>query len=236
MKKTTFILLLILAFSGCRRTVEPDLGYFLQVFAGDATNFGVVGATVTLYTSQEDFAQNVNPAAQTTTDSKGFALFKNLDPSIFFYVVSVELGEENNWEENKNIFFSRIEQQEQTYKTKIKGSIANMIAGRAGKRWKQVGLTRNNSPDASCFSRTEQLFRRDWLINMYNGTGCPQVGAQIGTDAWSVTSDNRGLIRGVAGSISQRRLTILELSSTRLVYSETPIAGFTITETFVAVE
>jgi hypothetical protein len=236
MKKITFILLLILTFNACRPTVEEEIGYILEVFAGDVTNFGVEGATVTLFTSQEDFAQNVNAVAKATTNSKGIALFRNLDPKTFFYVISVELGEQNNWEEEKTKYFTRLEEQEQTYKTKIKGSIANMIAGRAGKRWKQTSLMRNNSPDPSCFSRMEQVFRRDWLVGVYWGAGCPDAGNQVGTDAWAITSDNRGMIRGVPGGISQRRLTILELTSTRMVYSETPTAGFTITETFVAVD
>jgi hypothetical protein len=207
----------------------------LSVFVGDATNFGVEGATVTLYASQENFSKDINPIIKAQTNSKGVAIFKNLDPKVFAYFVRAEQGEQNNWEENKLVLFTKLEDQEQSYSTKIKGSIANKIAGRLEKRWRQVKLLLNNSPSNDCSGQMEHVFRRDWFIKIYNGVNCPEAGKQWGQDIWAVTSDNRGMIRGVPGGNSEQRLAILELSDTKLVYTETPIQGFTITSEFVAV-
>lgn len=235
MTKKIIFALFLLVLNACRPTDTVDAGYILSVFAGDATNFGVEGATVTLYATQGDFSKDINPIATGQTNSKGIAVFKNLDTKIFAYYVSVELGEQNNWEESKLVVFSRLEDQEQNYATKIKGSIANRIAGRLEKRWRQVKLLLNNSPNNNCSGKMEHVFRRDWFIKMYNGSGCPDAGKEWGQDIWAVTPDNRGMIRGVAGGSSEQRLAILELSDTKLVYTETPVQGFTITSEFVAV-
>lgn len=236
MTKKIIFAFFLLMLNACRPTDVVDVGYILSVFAGDATNFGVEGATVTLFASQEDFSKNINPIISAQTNSKGIAVFKNLDTKVFAYYVSVELGEQNNWEENKLVLFTRLEDQEQNYTTKIKGSIANKIAGRLEKRWRQVKQLLNNSPNNNCFGRMEHLFRRDWFIRMYNGANCPDAGRQWGQDIWAVTSDNRGIIRGVPGGSSEQRIAILELSDTKLVYTETPTQGFTITSEFVAVD
>jgi len=234
MKKILFLFLLF-AINACRPLDTVDVGYALEVFVGDATNFGVEGATITLYTSQEDFSRDTNPIVKAQTNSKGFVIFKNLSVDTYAYIVSAELGEQNNWEEQKLVAFSKIEEQEQKYKTKIKGSIANKVAGRLEKRWRQTASFINNSPDNNCTGRTEQVFRRDWFVRIFGGASCPDAGRQVGQDIWAVTSDNRGLIRGVPGGNSEQRLTILELSDRRMVYSETPIPGFTVTSEFVAV-
>ncbi|TAH20994.1 MAG: hypothetical protein EAZ08_04615 [Cytophagales bacterium] len=234
MKKIVF-LFLILLINACRPLDTEEIGYYLEVFVGDATDFGVEGVTVTLFASQDDFAKDTNPIIKAQTDSKGLVLFKNLSPNTYAYFVSAELGEQNNWEENKLVAFTRIDEQAQNYKTKIKGSIANKIAGRLEKRWRQTAQFLNNSPNDNCNGKTEQVFRRDWFVKIYNGTNCPDAGKQVGQDIWAVTSDNRGLIRGVPGGASEQRLTILELSNTKMVYSESPIPGLTITSEFVAV-
>lgn len=233
MKKIVFISLFFLI-NACRPLDTAEIGYYLEVFVGDATDFGVEGVTVTLFTSQDDFAKDTNPVIKAQTNSRGFALFKNLSPNTYAYFVSAELGEQNNWEENKLVAFTQIDEQEQRYRTKIKGSIANRIAGRFEKRWRQTAQFLNNSPNNSCNGRTEQVFRRDWFVKIYNGANCPDAGRQVGQDVWAVTSDNRGLIRGVPGGASEQRITILELSSAKMVYSETPLPGLTITSEFVA--
>ncbi len=240
MKKIVFWaaiqLFILLTLNACRPTDVVQVGYILSVFAGDATNFGVEGATVTLYASQDDFAKDTNPIAKTQTNSKGIAIFKNLDPKVFAYFVSVEYVDQNNWEESKLVLFTKLEDQEQYYSTKIKGSIANKIAGRLEKRWRQVSLLLNNSPNNNCSGRMEHVFRRDWFIKVYNGANCPDAGKQWGQDIWAITSDNRGMIRGVPGGNSEQRLTILELSDKKLIYVETPTQGFNITSEFVAVD
>lgn len=233
MKKIIVSLLLFVAIS-CRPTDVIDVGYILEVFVGDATNFGVEGATVTLYTTIEDFQNNTNPVATAQTNNRGIALFKGLKIEIIAYFIGVERGEENNWEENKFIAF-RLDEQNQSYKTKIKGSIANKIAGRFAKRWRKVAQFINNTANPNCDVLTEQVFRRDWFIQIFNGRNCPNPGGNLGSDIWSVTLDNRGIIRGVPGGSSERRYSILELNDNRFVYVETPLQGFTIREEFVAV-
>lgn len=233
MRKILVSFLLFVAIS-CRPTDVIEPGYILEVFAGDATNFGVEGATVTLFATLEDYQNNTNAVATSQTNSKGFALFKGLRIEVLAYFVSVERGEENNWEENKFITF-KLDDQNQSYKTKIKGSIANKIAGRYAKRWRKTAQFINNNANPSCDVLTEQVFRRDWFIQMFNSRNCPNAGSNAGQDIWSVTPDNRGIIRGVPGGSSERRLSVLELSDTRFVYVETLLQGFSIREEFVAV-
>ena len=232
MKKIVVSLLLLVLFS-CRPTDVIDAGYILEVFVGDATNFGVEGATVTLYANQLDFQNDVNPIATAQTNNKGIAIFKSLDIGTLAYIVNVEFFNQNNWEENKLVTF-KLDEQYQSYKTKIKSSIANQIAGRFAKRWRQTGEFINNLVQDNCNTRTEQVFRRDWFIQIFNGTNCPDAGRQWGQDVWSVTSDNRGLIRGTPGGVSERRFAIIELTSTKLVCVETPIPGLSIRQEFVA--
>ncbi|MCU0392104.1 MAG: hypothetical protein MUE81_13375 [Thermoflexibacter sp.] len=231
-----FIFSLILFIFSCRPTDVIEIGYELEIFVGDAVDFGIEDVTVTLFTNVEDFQKNTNPVKTAQTDSRGYVLFKGLDRSVFTYFVSAEKGELNNWGDKTQLIFSKFDQQSQSFKLQIKASLANDIAGRYEKRWRQVSKFIGNSPDNTCNARQIHAFRRDWFIKMFNGSTCPNPGTEVNGDVWAVTSDNKGIIRGTPGGISQRRLNILELNSRRLVYSETPSLGFTITETFEAVD
>jgi hypothetical protein len=234
--KKVLLLCLLSLLLGCRPTDVIEIGYELEVFVTDATDIGVEGATVTLYATAEDFRADVNPVRKETTNRRGYVIFKGLDLKTFRYFVSVERGNENNWEDKTQVVFSRLEQQSHTLKVKIKSSIANTIAGRYEKRWRQVNRLINNTPDNSCFSRQVHAFRRDWFVKIFAGNGCPNAGLEVSGDVWAVTSDNRGIIRGTPGGPSERRLTILELTDKRLVYSETLGPTFSIIETFEIVE
>lgn len=234
-KKVLFLGLFSLLFA-CRPTDVIEIGYELEVFVTDAADMGVEGATVTLYATAEDFRTDANPVRKEVTNRRGYVIFKGLDLKTFQYYVSVERGSENNWEDKTQIIFARLEQQSHTLKVKIKSSIANTIAGRYEKRWRQVNKLINNTPDNSCFSRQVHAFRRDWFVKIFAGSGCPNAGLEVSGDVWAVTSDNRGIIRGTPGGASERRLTILELTDRRLVYSETLSSNFSIIETFEAVD
>lgn len=53
-----------------------------------------VGATVTLYKSEEDYKNNQNPVASAVTDEKGRVTFKKLEPIVYY--LDARKGDMNN--------------------------------------------------------------------------------------------------------------------------------------------
>lgn len=55
----------------------------------------VSGAKVTLFDTREDYEKSENALDTKTTDSKGYAVFENLEPKIYY--ISAEKGDANNF-------------------------------------------------------------------------------------------------------------------------------------------
>lgn len=66
----------------------------LQVTVIDRLGNFVSGATVTIYTTEDDYRNNENPVAAAVTDEKGRAVLTDLNPVSYF--IDARKGDENN--------------------------------------------------------------------------------------------------------------------------------------------
>ena len=92
------IIVFIFAFSiGCKKYIEVDVDPQLEITVTDMSDNIVVGATVNLFTTEEDFLLNENPIKTKTTDAAGQVLFEELNEMIYYFYA--EKGELNNYYE-----------------------------------------------------------------------------------------------------------------------------------------
>ena len=93
MKKLIPVLLLVMIIgSSFQPRILPTT---LKITVIDNLGNVVKGAEVTIYTSEEDYRGNVNPAQEKQfTDSKGRVTFKKLEPVSYF--IDARKGDKNN--------------------------------------------------------------------------------------------------------------------------------------------
>ena len=75
-------------------TAYPPLPTNAKITIVDELGNMVEGATVTLYTSKEDYREEVNPVQTGLTSAKGIVTFKKLDPKVYF--IHAYKGDKNN--------------------------------------------------------------------------------------------------------------------------------------------
>jgi len=82
---------------GCKKYIEVDVDPQLEITVTDESANIVVGATVKLFTTEEDFLVNENSISTKTTDTAGQVLFEDLDEAIYYFYA--EKGDLNNYYE-----------------------------------------------------------------------------------------------------------------------------------------
>ncbi len=88
------LLISIITFSFAPSDKISFLPTNLQVTVIDRLGNVVKGATVTLYTNEDDYRNNENPVATGLTDEKGRVVLKELEP--ISYLIDARKGDENN--------------------------------------------------------------------------------------------------------------------------------------------
>ena len=93
------IMLCLIVCSGCKETeyVYLDVAPKLEIMVKDLSDNIIAGATINLYSSEEDFDLKKNEVQTKTTDDSGKALFEDLSESIYYFLA--EKGELNNYYE-----------------------------------------------------------------------------------------------------------------------------------------
>ncbi|MEI7524969.1 MAG: hypothetical protein WCJ95_11605 [Mariniphaga sp.] len=94
-KLTLLTLMLLVTLVKCKNEyVYHDIKPQLELNVKNQSGEIVTGALITLYLVKNDWSQKVNIIQTLETDSKGTALFKNLDQRIYYFFV--EKGTLNN--------------------------------------------------------------------------------------------------------------------------------------------
>ena len=91
MKYIALICILFTLSSFTTSSVLPTNAKFTIV---DELGNRVLGATVTLYLTKEDYREELNPVQTSITDDKGIVTFKKLEPKNYF--VHAYKGDKNN--------------------------------------------------------------------------------------------------------------------------------------------
>lgn len=94
MKKTsvTALILLVLIFSSFQTKFLPTS---LKITVINSLGNVVHNAEVTIYKSEDNYRNNINPVAETQlTDEKGIVTFKKLDPVSYF--IDARKGDQSN--------------------------------------------------------------------------------------------------------------------------------------------
>ena len=93
------IMLSIMLLAGCteKEYIEIDVAPQLEIMVKDLSDNIIAGATINLYSSEEDFDLKKNEVQTKTTDDSGKALFKDLSEDIYYFYA--EKGELNNYYE-----------------------------------------------------------------------------------------------------------------------------------------
>lgn len=91
------VILCFILIAGCTKKeyIEIDVAPQLEIMVKDLSDNTIAGATVNLYSSEEDFDLKNNEVQTKTTDDNGKALFKDLSEDIYYFYV--EKGELNNY-------------------------------------------------------------------------------------------------------------------------------------------
>ena len=94
--KTTFLTLMIVTLFVSLNFKEQIVKTQLKVVVLDDVGNLVEGASVQLYTSQENFDKETNPVTEKlTTDAKGIVKFDELESRVYY--ILVQKGDMNNW-------------------------------------------------------------------------------------------------------------------------------------------
>lgn len=238
---------LILLFFGllfsCDKGIEPiPLGKRLEIVVITEDGELVEGAVVNIFGSQSDFIyQRRRLVDSLVTNKNGTAEFYGITSVAFDAYVSVEKRDANNWGTRVKISISN----ESTRAViSIKNTIANKIAGRFSKRWRQVKQSVNGTEFRKPCSSFQLIhtFKQDGLINLANAADCSFFGVEedLNTNiSWRVNAQNTGIIIGSIATPSALKIaTILELTDTKFRYVYKPAGDLdspiTIEEEFVA--
>lgn len=88
---TTILLIGLLSF---KTTDEQLLSTKLRITVIDELGNIVEGATVTIYSAEEDYRASENPVQTAVSDKKGRVTFKELEPKAYF--LDARKGDKNN--------------------------------------------------------------------------------------------------------------------------------------------
>jgi hypothetical protein len=83
LKLLSFLCLAVLLSSGCNKDTQNPTA--LQITVLNAANDAVGGASISIYKTQTDLANNTNIQDIQYTDSRGSATFDNLSPIVYYY-------------------------------------------------------------------------------------------------------------------------------------------------------
>lgn len=100
--KIVFISFVFLSFQSCIKTIDTPAPTSMQILVQDNLGYPLPGASVTLFGSESDFYNNVNPIATSYTDANGYLYFTNLSPIIYYYYV--QYGCKDNFNGNTHLY------------------------------------------------------------------------------------------------------------------------------------
>ncbi len=241
LKIVNFIALFFLGFllSTCGGA-EEELGRSIEIIVVDAKGNTVEGASVTLYEREADFANNRNPLTEPLiTNEIGSANFKGLNALLTNCHFSVEKGRLNNW---GGKITSRLVDDKIRIVVRVEESLATLIAGRYGKRWRQlyqkIGLGDPFTQPCMSFQLIH-VFKRTMQYDLFIPPDCNGGREeQRGTDEWEVNPRNTGINLGSQYRPSSRRITtMIELTEKSMKFFYFPLNnpdGLRIEEAYVA--
>lgn len=221
---------------------EEELGRSIEVIVVDAKGNTVEGATVTLYERETDFANNRNPLSEPLVSNEvGSANFKGMNELLTNCYFSVEKGKLNNW---GGKITSRLINDKVRIVVRIEESLATLIAGRYGKRWRQlyqkIGLGDPFTQPCASFQLIH-VFKRTMQVDVFIPPDCNGGREeQRGTEEWEINVRNTGVNIGSQFRPSGRKITtMIELNEKSMKFFYFPLNnpdGLRIEEAYVALD
>ena len=222
--------------AGCERPEPVIGGNDLVVTVFNPSREPISEATVTLFKTEEDFWNNTNPIMPPAkTYPNGRVFFQGIDPRIENVYVSAELGDANNLEDVRLFIRMKTSASENNeIHCYIKESVANSVAGRAGKKWKQLYYEINNTRFEGCENRRYYEFvRKNWQINVFE---CTDPNKGLGINKWSLSEDGKTISIGLPTASNRKsNVTFIELNESKMTFIY-KAGTFTAKESYEAVK
>lgn len=186
--RVTYLLGLLLSglLLGCSEGEEPvpQIGVIVQ----DEDGVRLSGAEVQIYSSRDDFRNDVDPILETTTDENGLALITYTDSleilRLLPVYVSASRGDRNNWTGQTAYRFEI----NATVTVRVKPSLETRLAGRWRRTWEKVRYIIDGQEINSCNTLSLVTFELSGNMGIEQ---TPECGDRfLASDIWEVTDEN----------------------------------------------
>jgi len=98
----TLLCFVFLSLQSCIKTIDTPAPTSMKILVQDNQGYPLPGASVTLFGSESDFYNNINPLGSFVTDANGYLYITNLSPVIYYYYI--QYGCLDNFNGNTHLY------------------------------------------------------------------------------------------------------------------------------------